>query len=175
VIFIPSQTAYIRNDQGKDFAFSGRQRLDMLKAIAADHPWMEVSDHELKAAKQPRTYDTLCWLRTKGWEPKLLMGSDKLPELETGWLHVREIAEEFGFAVMARNEEDVAALIAADPYLQSLRPHIRIIRTPAQWQHVSSSAVRRAIAGGCLETVADMIPPELDGLKEYVHSKETSL
>lgn len=175
MIFIPSKTAYIRNDQGKDFAFSDRQRLHMLETVAADHSWMEVSDHELAAARQPRTYDTLCWLRSRGYELELLMGSDKLPELETGWRHVQEIAEEFGFAVMARNDEDVEALIAADPYLHALRPHLHIVRTPAQWQHVSSSAVRRAIAGGCLETVSDMIPPELDGLKEYLHSKETSL
>jgi hypothetical protein len=86
------------------------------------------------------------------------MGSDKLPELETGWLlcAVRS-AEEFGFAVMARNEEDV---VGADHPVRSLSGRLMRpaswngFRTPAiQWQNVSSSAVRRANGGRLISTV----------------------
>ena len=74
----------------------------MLRAAAASRPWMRVEDWELREERQPRSYDTLCHLRSRGETAALLMGSDKLPELEHGWLHVPEIAAEFGIVCLAR-------------------------------------------------------------------------
>ena len=65
-----------------------------------------VSDYELKEENQPRTYQTLCYLKEKGYACKLLFGSDKLPELKTGWKHVEEIAKEFGIVCMARYDDE---------------------------------------------------------------------
>ena len=60
VVFVPSKSAYIAGEQGKDFAYGDDARLRMLRAIAATRPWMAVTDVELCAPEQPRTYDTLC-------------------------------------------------------------------------------------------------------------------
>ena len=78
VVFVPSKSVYIRDEQGKDFAYSDWQRLEMLRRAAASRPWMAVTDWELKAEVQPRTYETLCHLRDEGYAPTLLIGSDKL-------------------------------------------------------------------------------------------------
>ena len=56
VVFVPSKAVYIREEQGKDFAYTDQQRLAMLNAAAAMRPWMRVSDWETRQENQPRTY-----------------------------------------------------------------------------------------------------------------------
>lgn len=168
MIFIPSKSDYIRIDQGKDFAFSEAQRLKMLRQIAEDHPWMIVSDHELKQDHQPRTYETLCDLKEEGYQVKLLFGSDKLCELQHGWLHIPELCREFGIAVMEREHEDIEQMIHDDPYLSSLKQYITIVHTPDTWQDISSSKVRKALLNHDLSSVMNMIPKELDDLYTYM-------
>ena len=142
VIFVPSQSVYIENEQKKDFSFSDEKRYGMLKEIAAGRSWMSVTDWELKQPSQPRSYETLCHLDAEGIHAALLMGSDKLPELEGGWLFVEEIAQRFGIVCMSRSGDDVAKLLSEDPYLKTLAPYIRIVDAPEQYQEVSSTKVR---------------------------------
>ena len=169
-MFIPSKMTYIRDIQKKDYAFTDEQRLAMLHRIAADHPWMKVTDYELTRTNQPRTYETLCMLWQGGYTPSLLIGSDKLPELEHGWKYVEEIVHEFGIVVMSRNHEDCRRMIENDPYLSSLRSGITIVDSPEAYQDVSSSAVREQILQirEARERIEQMVPAELDGLKEYI-------
>ncbi len=163
VIFVPSKAAYIRGDQGKDRAYTDAQRLAMLRAAAARRPWMEVSDWELRQDRQPRTYDTLCRFREAGCAPALLMGSDKLSELETGWRHVEEIAREFGIVCLARGSDACEKMIRESPFLSALSPWIRILETPGETRHVSSTAVRRRVAElRALEAeLRTLVPPEI--------------
>ena len=85
VIFVPTKQTYIADEQRKEYVFSDEERLKMLDAVAADHPWMEVSRLEIESETQPRTYKTLCHYRDRGDTCSLLFGSDELPELETVW------------------------------------------------------------------------------------------
>ena len=144
-VFVPSRSDYIRNAQGKDFAYDGGQRLAMLRAAAETRPWMDVTDWELRQEDQPRTYRTLCHLREDGYDAALLMGSDKLPELEHGWLYVEEIAREFGIVCLTRGSDECGRMIREDPYLRSLAPYIRILETPEETRNVSSTQVRRLV------------------------------
>ena len=82
VVFVPSRSAYIREEQGKDYAYSDRARLAMLRAAREKRPWMAVTDYELTLDHQPRSYETLCRLKEEGYDAALLMGSDKLTELK---------------------------------------------------------------------------------------------
>ena len=161
VVFVPSQSRYIEEDQGKDYAFSGEERLAMLRALGASRPWLRAWDGELRAARQPRTYETLCRLREEGTDAALLLGSDKLPELGSRWLRVPEIAEEFGIVCLARGGDDCAAIIAADPCLRALAGRIRVVATPDDWRDVSSSRVRAALRAGDGAALRAMLPPEV--------------
>lgn len=143
VIFVPSKMTYIRDDQGKDFAFTDEERLDFLQRIAAEREWMIVSDYELKAEEQPRTYKTLCRMRDEeGYDCSLLLGSDKLTELEHGWKYMDEIFREFGIVCLARHADDCHAIIAGDPYLNAHSDSIAVIPTPEKYRNYSSSRVR---------------------------------
>lgn len=145
VVFVPSQAAYIRNDQGKDFAYEDGRRLSMLRAAAESRPWMMVTDWELQQRGQPRTYDTLRHLREEGYQASLLLGSDKLPELEHGWLHVREIAREFGIVCLTRGGDACGQMIRETPFLSALSQYITILETPERTWNVSSTAVRQRV------------------------------
>jgi nicotinate (nicotinamide) nucleotide adenylyltransferase len=146
VVYVPSKAVYIRDEQEKDFAYSDWQRLEMLRRAAGSRPWMAVTDWELKAERQPRTYETLCHLRDEGYAPALLIGSDKLPELEHGWKHVGEIAREFGFVCSGRGTDECEAMIRQDPYLSTLSDYIQVVESSDLLRGVSSTGVRRRLS-----------------------------
>ncbi len=170
VIFMPSKRHYIEGDEGKDYAFSDEERYAMLQKIAANHPWMIVSDLEIRQAEQPRTYNTLCKLREQGYELKLLIGSDWLSGLEHVWLHVPEIVSEFGIAVMARADDAVEEMISSDPYLSALRSGLTVVETPDTWKNASASKVRAKMMEirRLQDELKDMVPEELCGMKDYI-------
>ena len=163
VIFVPSKAAYIRQEQGKDFAYTDQQRLAMLNAAAAHRPWMRVSDWETRQESQPRTFVTLCALRDEGMEASLLLGSDKLKELSAGWLFVEDIAREFGIVCLARERDDCEAIIRDDSLLCRLAACIQVLETPDSFRNVSSTAVRRRVARmrALREEISAMTPAEI--------------
>ena len=163
VIFVPSRSAYIRDEQGKDFAYSDEHRLAMLREAAKSRPWMEITDWELRLEQQPRTYETLCHLRDTGPSPSLLMGSDKLAELEHSWLHVEKIAREFGIVCLSRGSDRCAGIIRDSVFLSSLAPWIRVLETPEQTRVVSSTIIRQKIREirRLREELSPLVPEEI--------------
>lgn len=171
VIFVPSRTDYIRNDQGKDAAYSNEERTEMLQKLAESRSWMRVCEWELHQAEQPRTYRTLCHLRDEGYMPSLLMGSDKLRELSSGWKHVTEIAQEFGIVCLARGTDSCREIIRNDPFLRTISDRIILPDIPDEWRGISSTAVRKTLLqpGGAEETLAGAVPEEI---RAMVRGKE---
>ena len=124
---------------------------------------MEVSDRELRQERQPRTYETLCAFRVEGRAPALLIGSDKLAEMETGWKYVDRIAKEFGIVCLTRGSDECGEMIRGSAFLRELEPWIRVIRTPRDMREVSSTAVRRAVRdfGRMRGEIERMVPHEI--------------
>lgn len=164
VIFVPSKSKYILDFQKKDFAFSDEDRIEMLKRIAEKRKWLHWTDIELKAETQPRTYDTLCKLRGMGENPSLLLGADKLPELEHLWNHVPKIASEFGIVCMDRGTASCEELIQGNPFLTSL--NLRIVHVPDTYKSVSSTKVRKLLSQlyRTKETLENLLPPEISDI-----------
>lgn len=174
VVFVPSKQTYIRNDQGKNYAFSDAERLEMLQNIAADRDWMVVSDYELQLPEQPRTYLTLCHMREEGYQCSLLFGSDKLMELNGGWRYIDEICSQFGIVCMARSDDNCEEMIAGDEYLRTLKDYITVVHTPETYRSVSSTKVREAFMQlyEARKQLLQLLPEELDGLMAYTHILE---
>lgn len=168
VFFVPSQSAYISGFQGKEFAFSDEERLSMLNTIAAARPWMRVFDWEMKQEKQPRTYDTLCRLRDEGESPSLLIGADKLIELETKWLFTREISDEFGIVCMDRGADECGEIIRSSAFLQNL--NLTCLAVPDAYHGISSTSARKYLRQiqEAKDALNAILPPELSGLIQSV-------
>ena len=163
VLFVPSKSVYIRGEQGKDYAYTDEERLAMLRKASETRPWMAVTDWEIKQDRQPRSYETLCGLRAEGCTAKLLIGSDKLPELENGWLHVEEIVQEFGIVCLTRGEDKCEQMIRKDPYLCTLAGGICVLETPKGMRGISSTEVRRRIREihRIEKELEELVPPEI--------------
>lgn len=170
VLFVPSKMEYIRDFQKKSGVFSDAARLDMLRLIAAARPWLKVTDMEIKAAKQPYTYDTLCRLRESGLTPKLLIGSDNLPGLGKCWYRAESILAEFGVVCVRRAGDDDEAMISRLPRLNRLKARIFIVDAPEDWRHLSSTRARSLMSQTPPDTEAlrAVVPEELDGLKRWL-------
>jgi len=168
VIYVPSQMTYIRDEQGKDFAYSNAQRLAMLRKAAARRPWMAVTDWEMRQERQPRTYETLCHLREEGQPVRLLLGSDKLPELEHGWRHPEKIVKEFGIVCLTRGGDDCEGMIRRDPYLRAMADGIQVLKTPERTSGISSTEVRRRVREirRLEKELGEMVPPEIREMLE---------
>ena len=168
VLFVPSKMEYIRYEQKKNYAFSDAARIEMLSRISANRSWMRYTDIEMHQEEQPKTYRTLCMLRDMGENPTLLVGADKLIELETMWCFIPEIAKEFGIVCMGRSGVDCDKIIEDSPFLQSL--HIELVKVPEAYKDISSTRARECLfhltqLGKELRAI---LPPELIDLPSEV-------
>ncbi|MBR2990871.1 MAG: nicotinate (nicotinamide) nucleotide adenylyltransferase [Solobacterium sp.] len=162
VLFMPTKYEYIRFEEGKDFAYPDEMRLDLLRKIARNRDWMIVSDYEIRQEEQPRTYHTLQALKEQ-YELKLLIGTDWLKKLETGWTYIREICREFGIIVMERDGDCAQEIIADSAFLKELEPYLTIVTVPDHYRNLSSSMVRRAVSAvrEGRHYIANAVPEEI--------------
>lgn len=179
VIFVPTKARYIQRTQKKEEAFSDDCRLSMLRKIAVHHAWMIVSDYEIKASKQPRTYKTLRALsaRYHCHSLRLLIGTDKLAQLNPAcgiWEHVAEIADEFGYVVMERNRDHAKRMIRQDSFLKQYADCFTIVPVPLAYRDVSSSQIRMLMREikERQRTLDMLVPGELDGMRAYLYERE---
>ena len=103
-------------------------------------------------------------LREAGEDPTLLLGADKLPELDHLWQYIPEIASEFGIVCMDRADLDCDTLIRKSPFLSSL--NIRVVHVPDSYKDFSSSRVRDCLfhLRGLKDELTALLPPELGNL-----------
>ncbi len=161
VIFMPTKDQYIKHDEGKDFVIKDEKRKKLLEVVAKENDWMIVSDYELNLESQPRTYETLCFLRNEGYDLKLLIGSDWLLKLNSGWKYVDEIMHEFGVVLMTRNHDDIEQIIENDAYLKQYKDYITCITTPSFYQNISSTKIRHALFSENIQELEQMLPKEI--------------
>lgn len=145
VVFVPSKCGYILEEQNKNFAFSDEERLYMLDKLIEKRPWMSVTNHDIVAEKQPRSYDTLCWLRDNlHCDCSLLIGADQLFNMEEKWLHVPQIAIEFGIVCLARKAFSTNAILQRS-FWNEIRQYVTVVETSGNIKWISSSSVRNYI------------------------------
>lgn len=149
VIWVPSKSQYIADIQRKDRAFPDKMRVDMLQAMIAgeDCRNMEVLTTEIEARTQPKTYQTLGQIQELYPEATifLLIGSDKLPELENGWTHIDEILEKYKVIVLGRFHDSTEQIIQESPFLLRHRNSFIVVSGGVKEQELSSTMVRGTI------------------------------
>jgi nicotinate-nucleotide adenylyltransferase len=101
---------------------TAEHRFAMLK-VMADELNVEVSRIEMDAPGFQGTYQTLQQLGLP--DTKFLLGSDNLVQLSR-WLNAEKLLSDYGIIVI-RRQQDINAIIDADPLLSKYKDRIEII------------------------------------------------
>lgn len=157
VIYVPSKSSYILNVEKKNFSFTEDERIDMLKQLEKENPWMIVSDIEIKDKEQPRTYFSMKKISEQGYDLTLLIGSDWLTNLKDKWLYVDEILNEFSIIVIKRNEDNIDEIINNDPFLYKRKHKFKFTNIDG-YNSISSSKIRELIRMKRYEDIKKFVP-----------------
>lgn len=159
VIFVPCSNKYLLDN--KNDIYSPSIRLELINLVKVNNPWMEVSDIEINANEEIRTYNSLLKLKELGYSGKLLLGADNLKLLETKWKYVENICKEFGIVCLERNNSNIKKYIKNDKYLNSLSKYIKVINGPKEMQKISSTQIRDYLKKKDFEKVKEYLPIEV--------------
>ncbi|MBK5104493.1 MAG: nicotinate-nucleotide adenylyltransferase [Burkholderiales bacterium] len=147
-----------------------RERLAMLRLVAAGNPRYRIDESELGRSEPTYTVHTLTRMRARlGNEQPLalILGSDSFLSLPS-WLRWRELFDLAHFAVATRPgyipaDGGPSPELSAEIARRSARPEQlgasaagRIARFPMPPMDISASAVRAGLAAG--ENVSDLLP-----------------
>ncbi len=123
---------------------SDADRLAMCRLAAADYPFLEVSDIELKRHTKSYTFDTLMLLREQFPQARfyLIMGSDMFMTFRD-WYRAAEMIPMVTVLTAARETENLAALEQERQKLEALGGQAMILDLPV-WE-ISSTEIRRRI------------------------------
>lgn len=152
LVWVPSKTDYVTHVQGKSILLGDKAKSDALAAMLYTETgaWRSgcenqyISQYELKAIVQPKTIETLRHFQEEypNCQFRLLVGSDKLPELETGWVNSEELLDSFGIVVLQRNSDNVQGIIENTPFLFKHKKAIEIVSPGILEQSLSATMVR---------------------------------
>ena len=152
LVWVPSKTDYVTHVQGKSILLGDKAKSDALAAMLYTDTgaWRAgcenqyISQYELKAMAQPKTIETLHHFQKEypDCRFRLLVGSDKLPELETGWVNSEELLDLFGIVVLQRNADDVQGIIGSTPFLSKHKKDIEVVSPGILEQSLSATMVR---------------------------------
>lgn len=143
VVFVPAKASYILNEQEKRFAYSDEERVEMLRRIHCLNSWMDFTTHDILSKEQPRSYETLKWLRDEcGLKPTLLVGADQFCDMGRSWKYVSEIANEFGIVCLTRSINNAEFMLANNPFYQKIAPHVTVVQSPKEYENISSTNAR---------------------------------
>lgn len=152
LVWVPSKTDYVAHVQGKSVLLGDKAKSDALAAMLYTDTgaWRAgceneyISLYELSAPVQPKTIETLRHFQKEypGCRFRLLVGSDKLPELETGWVNSEELLDSFGIVVLQRSSDDVQGIIGNTPFLSRHKKDIEVVSPGILEQSLSATMVR---------------------------------
>lgn len=163
-IFVPSSHNYVcmkmkRAKHPKE-VLSEEVRLQMLQAMAAEDPRLEVETCEFYRIEKGYTYESMETIQTQYPDAKLyfLVGGDKVSVISR-WHRIREFLDRFHILVVKRDEDDPEMGLRENPFLCQYLDRFRIIPAPDGLEEISSSAVR------------DKVRNAEDGAERMLHPK----
>lgn len=156
LLWVPSQAAYIRDVQHKERVFNDRERVEMLLRMLTDYNdsykvpgsgKMTYCTLELSQETQPKTYETLDAVQKcyRDAQVYLLMGSDKLQELEHGWANIEYLLGHYKVIILPRFDENVQSIINSNTFLSAHKDAFVICDQGVKEQMLSSTQARESI------------------------------
>lgn len=141
---------------------TAEQRMQMLKIGAAQIPYAQISDMELRREGTSYTYLTVQELKEQYPDDELIviMGTDMFLSF-LNWRYPEKIWEKATIAVLCRGDKDEKqAILAQKDVLQSQGAKVEVVANEITM--ISSTDLRRMLAFGCAESY---LP---DGVLQYI-------
>lgn len=152
--YVPSSNKYVTRKMRKtahpEEVCPDETRLDMLRAMCADDPRMQVCDVELSDPNiSGHTYETLKAIQARhpGAEVYFIFGADKMKILPK-WPTFDALTRDFRLLVFARDDFDPDAIFSRNARLAAKRGSFTFLPQPEGTEDVSSTAVRDILRGG---------------------------
>lgn len=152
--YVPSSHGYVRRKMKRtahpEDVLPDELRLNMLAAMCADDPRMQVSDVEFSSDKgSGHSYETMQTLQAQYPEAELyfIFGGDKLSGL-TRWRTFDAFTRDFRLLIFSRDGVDAEAVFAENQRLAERRSAFVFLPQPAGTEDVSSTAVRDLLRAG---------------------------
>lgn len=149
LIFMPVNDHY---GEKESILGSAKDRLAMIKGAileSSEADKFEVCDYETSALVQPRTIDSLRYLKAQYPDAEIyfLIGSDNLKTMHT-WKDSSKILDEFNLIVTQRNDKNIfQEVVLANNYLSTHADKIHIIPEYIT-NDISSTAIRNLLKAG---------------------------
>ncbi|MBR6790028.1 MAG: nicotinate (nicotinamide) nucleotide adenylyltransferase [Oscillospiraceae bacterium] len=163
-IFVPSSHTYVsikmRRAKHPKEVLPEQIRLEMLEAMAADDPRLEVDDCEFHRTEKAYTYETMESIQERYPDAELyfLAGGDKVSPISR-WHRISEFLDRFRILIVRRDGDDPETALNENPFLSRHLDRFRIIPAPGGLEGISSSAVREKLCLG--EPANDLLHPKV--------------
>lgn len=123
VVFVPTSDKYNKKD-----IISSHHRYNMLCLATENNPKIEISNVEIREARQLYTYETLRILENeyKTNDIYLIIGSDNLKGFNT-WYKYEKILAEYKVIIIARDTDNTEKIIESNKDLYKYKTSFKII------------------------------------------------
>lgn len=130
-------------------------RLEMLKGVLSEQPFLEIEEFELGRKEKSYSYYTLKYLREKDPQAEyyFLTGSDMFLSLDR-WFRSEDIMKMAIFCGVARNEDDLVLL--KEKQKEYKKNGFETVVLEAEAYEISSTEIRELIAQG--KDASDYLP-----------------
>lgn len=159
IIYVPSNLSFMKGWKKVDDGFlSDEDRVALIEKSISEYPDFSVTDIEITGASDGRTYNTVMLIKERYEKVIIVMGIDKLDELDR-WYNADKLFSENSVLVFERNGENLESMMT--DFIRSHRDNFTAVSMPDCYEYISSTAVRAAADTGDLAAIESDVPKKV--------------
>lgn len=159
IIYVPSNLSFMKGWKNVDDSFlSDDERIMLIRESIEEHLDFSVTDVEITGVSDGRTYNTVQLLREEYNRIVIVMGIDKLDELDR-WYNADKLFSENSVLVFERNGENLESMMT--DFIRTHRESFTAATMPDCYEYISSTAVREAYDTGNLSQIKKDVPEKV--------------
>lgn len=159
VIYVPSNLSFMKGWKKVDDDFiSDDERIELIRESISDYADFSVTDIEITGVSDGRTYNTVQFIKKSYENVVMVMGIDKLNELDR-WYNAEQLFSEIQVLVFGRNGENLESMMT--DFIRKHRDNFRDASMPERYEYISSTAVRDAVGADKLKEIENDVPEKV--------------
>lgn len=156
IIYVPSNLSFMKGWKNVDDSFlKDNDRLALIRESIKGYSDFSVADIEITGVSDGRTYNTVQLIKESYNKIVIVMGIDKLGELDR-WYNADKLFSENTILVFERNGENLESMMT--DFIRAHRENFKAAAMPDCYEYISSTAVREAFDSGNLSVIEKDVP-----------------